>query len=192
MNREQRHANTRDRAFACYPRALYENKAWAAKLGGPRKYSEGHRSTLNFICTRDKISNRNPENTKRYPTSPRLYRVTGNIFRRGEICRKFKSERVVNYKARNSAAVKSVTKASQWRKIETRRRRRKGREAFELQVDSKRQSFETLYDRVKQCRKRKRMNAAEQFNDGASTSAAGAVEIMQVDEEIASNQDETM
>ncbi|GBP67348.1 hypothetical protein EVAR_51419_1 [Eumeta japonica] len=45
---------------------------------------------------------------------------------------------------------------------------------------------ETPYDRVKQCRKRKRMNAAEQVNDGASTSAAGVVEIMQVDEGIAS------
>ncbi|GBP49433.1 hypothetical protein EVAR_38201_1 [Eumeta japonica] len=39
---------------------------------------------------------------------------------------------------------------------------------------------ETPYNRVKKCRKRKRMNAADQFNDGASTSAAGAVEVMQV------------
>uniref|UniRef100_T1HYS6 Uncharacterized protein n=1 Tax=Rhodnius prolixus TaxID=13249 RepID=T1HYS6_RHOPR len=38
----------------------------------------------------------------------------------------------------------------------------------------------TPYDRVKLCRERKRMNAA------VSTSAAGAVEIMQVDDEIAS------
>ncbi|GFT58709.1 hypothetical protein TNCV_1360731 [Trichonephila clavipes] len=30
------------------------------------------------------------------------------------------------------------------------------------------------------------MNAAELFNDGASTSAAGAVEVMQMDDEIAS------
>uniref|UniRef100_T1IGA6 Uncharacterized protein n=1 Tax=Rhodnius prolixus TaxID=13249 RepID=T1IGA6_RHOPR len=33
---------------------------------------------------------------------------------------------------------------------------------------------------------RKRMNAAERINDGVSISAAGAVEIMQVDDEIAS------
>uniref|UniRef100_T1HI16 Uncharacterized protein n=1 Tax=Rhodnius prolixus TaxID=13249 RepID=T1HI16_RHOPR len=44
----------------------------------------------------------------------------------------------------------------------------------------------TLYDRVKLCRERKIMNAAERINDGVSTSAAGAVEIMQVDDEIAS------
>ncbi|GFV25455.1 uncharacterized protein TNCV_1147251 [Trichonephila clavipes] len=39
---------------------------------------------------------------------------------------------------------------------------------------------------VMQCRERKRMNATERINDGASTSAAGAVEIMQTDDEIAS------
>uniref|UniRef100_T1HK33 Uncharacterized protein n=1 Tax=Rhodnius prolixus TaxID=13249 RepID=T1HK33_RHOPR len=42
------------------------------------------------------------------------------------------------------------------------------------------------YDRVKLCRERKRMITAERINDGVSTSAAGAVEIMQVDDEIAS------
>ncbi|GFW86872.1 uncharacterized protein TNCV_2810271 [Trichonephila clavipes] len=42
------------------------------------------------------------------------------------------------------------------------------------------------YNQVKQCRERKRMNAAERINDGARTSAAEAVEIMQVDDEIAS------
>ncbi|GFX81732.1 uncharacterized protein TNCV_317361 [Trichonephila clavipes] len=44
----------------------------------------------------------------------------------------------------------------------------------------------TTYDLVKQCRKRKRIHAAELINDGASTSAAGAVEIMRMDDEIAS------
>ncbi|GFY06264.1 hypothetical protein TNCV_2680561 [Trichonephila clavipes] len=39
----------------------------------------------------------------------------------------------------------------------------------------------TLYNRVKQCRERKRMNAAERNNDGASTSAAGI--LMHVDYE---------
>ncbi|GFU17706.1 uncharacterized protein TNCV_1744711 [Trichonephila clavipes] len=39
----------------------------------------------------------------------------------------------------------------------------------------------TPYDRVKPSRESKRMNAAELINDGASASAAGAVEIMQVD-----------
>lgn len=65
----------------------------------------------------------------------------------------------------------------------------KYRDRIRLERASQKQSNdtkETPYDRVKQCRKRKRMNAAEQFNDGASTPAAGAVEIMQVDEEIAS------
>ncbi|GFT08229.1 uncharacterized protein TNCV_3481721 [Trichonephila clavipes] len=42
----------------------------------------------------------------------------------------------------------------------------------------------TPYDRVKQFRERKRINVAELINDGASTSAAGAVEMMQVDDEI--------
>ncbi|GFX72254.1 uncharacterized protein TNCV_4551761 [Trichonephila clavipes] len=37
-----------------------------------------------------------------------------------------------------------------------------------------------------QCRQRKRMNVTERINDDASTSAAGAVEIMQVDDEIVS------
>ncbi|GFY26279.1 uncharacterized protein TNCV_24771 [Trichonephila clavipes] len=37
-----------------------------------------------------------------------------------------------------------------------------------------------------QCRERKSMNATERINNGASTSAAGAVEIMKVDDEIAS------
>ncbi|GFW26849.1 uncharacterized protein TNCV_1376921 [Trichonephila clavipes] len=44
----------------------------------------------------------------------------------------------------------------------------------------------TPYDRAKQCRERKRMNAAERINNRTSTSAAGTVEIMQVDGEIAS------
>ncbi|GFS71553.1 TBC domain-containing protein kinase-like protein [Trichonephila clavipes] len=44
----------------------------------------------------------------------------------------------------------------------------------------------TLYDRVEQCRERKRMNVAEWINDGASTSAAGAVEVIQMGDEIAS------
>ncbi|GFU85706.1 uncharacterized protein TNCV_3181941 [Trichonephila clavipes] len=43
----------------------------------------------------------------------------------------------------------------------------------------------TPYDRVKQCRKGKQMNAAEGINDGASTYAAVNVEIMQVDDDIA-------
>ncbi|GFX38008.1 uncharacterized protein TNCV_3836071 [Trichonephila clavipes] len=42
----------------------------------------------------------------------------------------------------------------------------------------------TPYDRVRQCRERKGMNAAKLINDGASTSAAGSAEIMQVDDEI--------
>lgn len=37
-----------------------------------------------------------------------------------------------------------------------------------------------------QCRENKRTNVAEWMNDGASTSAAVAVEIMQVDDGIAS------
>ncbi|GFW23791.1 uncharacterized protein TNCV_1493751 [Trichonephila clavipes] len=44
----------------------------------------------------------------------------------------------------------------------------------------------TPYDRVKQCRECNRMNATKWINDGASTSAAGTVEIMQVDDEMAS------
>ncbi|GFX12614.1 uncharacterized protein TNCV_3157351 [Trichonephila clavipes] len=44
----------------------------------------------------------------------------------------------------------------------------------------------TPSDRIKPCRERKRMNAIEWINDGASTSTVGAVEIMQVDDEIAS------
>ncbi|GFT89432.1 uncharacterized protein TNCV_4387131 [Trichonephila clavipes] len=42
------------------------------------------------------------------------------------------------------------------------------------------------YDSAKQCRENKRMNAAERINDGANTSAAGAFEITQMDDEIAS------
>ncbi|GFR09418.1 uncharacterized protein TNCT_126761 [Trichonephila clavata] len=46
---------------------------------------------------------------------------------------------------------------------------------------------ETPYDRIKQIREYKRMNASERINDDASTSAAGAFEIMQImDDEIAS------
>ncbi|GFT79361.1 uncharacterized protein TNCV_1613201 [Trichonephila clavipes] len=37
-----------------------------------------------------------------------------------------------------------------------------------------------------QCRELERLNAAKRINDGASTTAAGAVEIMRVDDEIAS------
>ncbi|GBP95928.1 hypothetical protein EVAR_67416_1 [Eumeta japonica] len=49
-------------------------------------------------------------------------------------------------KLRNSAAVKLVTNASQWRKIETRRRTKKGRGALYLRIASfpgnaERQSF---------------------------------------------------
>lgn len=65
----------------------------------------------------------------------------------------------------------------------------KYRDRIRLERASQKQSNgtnKTPYDRVKQCRERKRMNAAERINDGASTSAAGAVEIMQVDDEIAS------
>ncbi|GBP62612.1 hypothetical protein EVAR_46451_1 [Eumeta japonica] len=44
--------------------------------------------------------------------------------------------RCVQYNARNSASVKSVTKASQWRKIETQGRRRKGRRMLNLRITS--------------------------------------------------------
>ncbi|GFW56232.1 uncharacterized protein TNCV_4064471 [Trichonephila clavipes] len=44
----------------------------------------------------------------------------------------------------------------------------------------------TSYGRVKECRERKRMNAAELISDVAGTTAAREVEIMQVDDEIAS------
>ncbi|GFR11785.1 uncharacterized protein TNCT_345321 [Trichonephila clavata] len=47
-------------------------------------------------------------------------------------------------------------------------------------------SNKTPDDRVKQCQKRKRMNAAERIDDGGSTSTAEVVEIMQVDDEIGS------
>ncbi|GBP15707.1 hypothetical protein EVAR_93902_1 [Eumeta japonica] len=52
----------------------------------------------------------------------------------------------VQYNARNSAVVKLVTKASQWRKIGTRGRRSKGRGALNLRITSfagnaERQSF---------------------------------------------------
>ncbi|GBP87103.1 hypothetical protein EVAR_66437_1 [Eumeta japonica] len=52
----------------------------------------------------------------------------------------------LKYKARNYAPVKLVTKASQWRKIETRHRRRNGRGAYYLlsisfAANSERQSF---------------------------------------------------
>ncbi|GFW55177.1 uncharacterized protein TNCV_115631 [Trichonephila clavipes] len=44
----------------------------------------------------------------------------------------------------------------------------------------------TPYGSVMQCRERKRMNVTEWINNGASKSAAGEVEIMQVDDEITS------
>ncbi|GFW59581.1 uncharacterized protein TNCV_3222321 [Trichonephila clavipes] len=44
----------------------------------------------------------------------------------------------------------------------------------------------TQYGSVMQCRERKRMNVTERINDGGNTSAAGAVEIMLVDDEITS------
>ncbi|GFR12542.1 uncharacterized protein TNCT_115391 [Trichonephila clavata] len=44
----------------------------------------------------------------------------------------------------------------------------------------------TPYGRVKQCREHKRMNATKWINDGTSTSAAGVVEIRQMDDEIVS------
>ncbi|GBP41418.1 hypothetical protein EVAR_36174_1 [Eumeta japonica] len=65
----------------------------------------------------------------------------------------------------------------------------KHRDRIRLERAFQKQSNDTKktpYDRVKQYRKRKRTNAVEQFNDGASTSAAGTVKIMQIDEEIAS------
>uniref|UniRef100_T1HIY0 Uncharacterized protein n=1 Tax=Rhodnius prolixus TaxID=13249 RepID=T1HIY0_RHOPR len=70
--------------------------------------------------------------------------------------------------------------------------RRKAKTKYRYRIRSERASQEqsngnnkTSYDRVKLCRERKRMNAAERIND-VSISAAGAVEIMQVDDEIAS------
>ncbi|GBP44122.1 Probable RNA-directed DNA polymerase from transposon X-element [Eumeta japonica] len=57
----------------------------------------------------------------------------------------------------------------------------KHRDRIRLERASQKQSNntkETPYERVKQCRKRKRMNAAEQFNDGASTSAAGMKKLL--------------
>ncbi|GBP04190.1 hypothetical protein EVAR_6448_1 [Eumeta japonica] len=53
---------------------------------------------------------------------------------------------IVQYKVQNSAAVKLVTKASQWRELETRGRRTKGRGALHLRIasfagNSKRQNF---------------------------------------------------
>uniref|UniRef100_T1I386 Uncharacterized protein n=1 Tax=Rhodnius prolixus TaxID=13249 RepID=T1I386_RHOPR len=65
----------------------------------------------------------------------------------------------------------------------------KYRDRIQLERASQEQSNgnnKTPYDRVQLCRERKRMNAAERINDGVSTSAAGAVEIMPVDDEIAS------
>uniref|UniRef100_T1HX08 Uncharacterized protein n=1 Tax=Rhodnius prolixus TaxID=13249 RepID=T1HX08_RHOPR len=70
-----------------------------------------------------------------------------------------------------------------------RKAKTKYRDRIRLERASQEQSNgnnETPYDRVKLCRERKRMNAAERINDGVSISAAGAVEIMQVDDEIAS------
>uniref|UniRef100_T1HPK1 Uncharacterized protein n=1 Tax=Rhodnius prolixus TaxID=13249 RepID=T1HPK1_RHOPR len=69
-----------------------------------------------------------------------------------------------------------------------RKAKTKYRDRVRLERASQEQSNDnnkTPYDRVKLCRERKRMNAAERINDGISTTAAGAVEIMQVDDEIA-------
>ncbi|GFV95800.1 uncharacterized protein TNCV_1728501 [Trichonephila clavipes] len=58
----------------------------------------------------------------------------------------------------------------------------KCRNRIRLEMASQEQSngtTKTPYDRVKQCLERKRINAAELIYDGASTSAVGAVEIMQ-------------
>ncbi|GFQ82994.1 uncharacterized protein TNCT_30121 [Trichonephila clavata] len=54
----------------------------------------------------------------------------------------------------------------------------KYRDRIRLKRASQEGTNKTPYDRAKQLRERKRMNAAEWINDGASTSAAGAVEIM--------------
>ncbi|GFT47047.1 uncharacterized protein TNCV_3747111 [Trichonephila clavipes] len=65
----------------------------------------------------------------------------------------------------------------------------KDRDRIRLEKTSQEQSNgtnKTAYDRTKQYRQRKRMNAAERIDDGASTYAVGAVEIMQVDDEITS------
>lgn len=65
----------------------------------------------------------------------------------------------------------------------------KYRDRIRLERASQEQSSDTRktpYDRVKRCRERKRMKASERINDGASTSAAGAPEPMQVDDVIAS------
>ncbi|GBP31940.1 hypothetical protein EVAR_18479_1 [Eumeta japonica] len=60
----------------------------------------------------------------------------------------FRTENIpyVLYKVRNSAAVKLATKASQWRKIGTRKGRKKGRGALYLRIasftgNSERESF---------------------------------------------------
>ncbi|GBP82121.1 hypothetical protein EVAR_43467_1 [Eumeta japonica] len=48
----------------------------------------------------------------------------------------WREEIKVQYNVRNSAAVKLVTKASQWRKIGTQRKRRKSRGMFNLRITS--------------------------------------------------------
>lgn len=65
----------------------------------------------------------------------------------------------------------------------------KYRNRIRLERASQEQSSDTHktpYDRVKRCRERKKMKASERINDGASTSAAGAAEPMQVHDVIAS------
>jgi hypothetical protein len=47
-------------------------------------------------------------------------------------------------------------------------------------------THKTPYDKVKRCRERKKMKASERINDGASTSAAGVAEPMQVHDVIGS------
>uniref|UniRef100_T1IGN9 Uncharacterized protein n=1 Tax=Rhodnius prolixus TaxID=13249 RepID=T1IGN9_RHOPR len=71
-----------------------------------------------------------------------------------------------------------------------RKAKTKYRDRIRLKKASQEQSNgnnKTPYNRVKLCRERKRMDAAERINDGVQyITAAGAVEIMQVDDEIAS------
>ncbi|GFW44954.1 uncharacterized protein TNCV_4512681 [Trichonephila clavipes] len=62
-------------------------------------------------------------------------------------------------------------------------------DCIRLETDSQGQSNGTNkapYDRAKQCQERKSMNVAERNHNGSSTSAAGTVEIMKLDDEIAS------
>ncbi|GFT95262.1 uncharacterized protein TNCV_3325801 [Trichonephila clavipes] len=65
----------------------------------------------------------------------------------------------------------------------------KNRNRIRLERASQEQSKDitkTPLNRIKRCRERKRMNVTERINNGASTSVAGAVEIMHMDNKIAS------